>query len=38
MFGFSDKDSEEKADFLTVVTIIAAMVSVVFMLLFLPKE
>lgn len=27
MFGFSDKDSEEKAEFLTVATIIAAMVS-----------
>lgn len=33
MFGFSDKDSEEKAEFLTVVTIIAAMVSAVLMLL-----
>lgn len=34
MFGFSDKDSEEKAEFLTVVTIIVAMVSVVLVLLF----
>lgn len=34
MFGFSDKDSEEKAEFLTVVTIIIAMVSVVLVLLF----
>ena len=34
MFGFSDKDSEEKAEFLTVVTIIVAMVSVLLVLLF----
>ena len=35
MFGFSDKDSEEKAEFLTVVTIIAAMVSWVFIIILL---
>ena len=38
MFGFSDKDSEEKAEFLTVATIIAAMVSVVFIILFFIEE
>lgn len=35
MFVFSDKDSEEKAEFLTVVTIIAAMVSWVFIIILL---
>lgn len=35
MFDFSDKDSEEKAEFLTVVTIIAAMVSWVFIIILL---